>query len=38
MNKAEPSASFAGDYLLQAKEFVAYAKQVREQLVLKEKV
>jgi sulfite reductase (ferredoxin) len=38
MNKAEPSASFAGDYLLQAEEFVAYAKQVREQLVLKEKV
>lgn len=37
MNDIEPSAAFANEYLQQANDFVAYAKQFREQLVLEEK-
>jgi len=37
MNDAEPSEEFANSYLQQAKNFVAYAKNFREQLVLNEK-
>ncbi|MBX9785614.1 MAG: HEPN domain-containing protein [Chitinophagaceae bacterium] len=38
MNETAPSPAFANEYLQQAKEFVAYAKQFREQLVLEEKI
>jgi len=37
MNDSEPSEGFATSYLQQAKNFVAYAKNFREQLVLNEK-
>ena len=37
MNESEPSEQFANGYLQQAKNFVAYAKSFREQLVLNEK-
>lgn len=37
MNDAEPSAAFATEYLQQAKNFIEYSKQFREQLVLEEK-
>ena len=37
MNEADPSEEFATSYLQQAKDFVAYAKQYREQAVLVEK-
>ncbi len=37
MNEAEPSEEFANSYLQQAKGFVAFAKQYREQAVLAEK-
>ena len=37
MNDIAPSDSFAAEYLQQAKDFVAYAKTSREQLVLEEK-
>ncbi len=36
MNDAEPSEIFAKDYLQQAVEFTAYAKQLREKLVAEE--
>jgi sulfite reductase (ferredoxin) len=34
INSEEPSASFAGEYLLQAKNFIAFARTFREQAVL----
>lgn len=37
MNAIEPSAFFANEYLQQTKDFIAYAKQFREQLMLEEK-
>jgi sulfite reductase beta subunit-like hemoprotein/uncharacterized protein (UPF0332 family) len=37
INQAEPSEEFAASYLQQAKDFVAFAKQYREQAVLVEK-
>jgi len=37
MNEAEPSEEFAISYLRQARDFIAYAKQYREQAVLAEK-
>ncbi len=37
MNDAEPSEAFANDYLLQAKAFVEFAKQYREQVIMAEK-
>lgn len=37
MNESEPTEEFANNYLQQAKNFVAYAKNFREQLVLNEK-
>jgi sulfite reductase (ferredoxin) len=37
MNDNEPSENFALEYLQQAKDFIAYAKQWREQAVLAEK-
>ena len=37
INESEPSEQFANGYLQQAKNFVAYAKSFREQLVLNEK-
>jgi sulfite reductase (ferredoxin) len=37
INESEPSEEFANSYLQQAKNFVAYAKNFREQLVLNEK-
>ena len=37
INESEPSEQFASGYLQQAKNFVAYAKSFREQLVLNEK-
>jgi sulfite reductase (ferredoxin) len=37
MNEAEPSEAFANEYLQQAKAFVEFAKQYREQAVLAEK-
>jgi sulfite reductase (ferredoxin) len=37
MNDSEPSEEFANSYLRQAKNFVTYAKNFREQLVLNEK-
>jgi sulfite reductase (ferredoxin) len=37
MNNSEPTEGFAKSYLQQAKNFVAYAKNFREQLVLNEK-
>jgi sulfite reductase beta subunit-like hemoprotein/uncharacterized protein (UPF0332 family) len=37
MNESEPTGEFANNYLQQAKNFVAYAKNFREQLVLNEK-
>jgi uncharacterized protein (UPF0332 family) len=37
MNESEPTEEFANSYLQQAKNFVAYAKNFREQLVLNEK-
>jgi sulfite reductase (ferredoxin) len=37
MNQVEPSEEFANTYLQQAKDFIAYAKQHREQAVLAEK-
>ena len=37
MNESEPSEQFANGYLQQAKNFVAYAKSFREQLVLNER-
>ena len=37
MNEIAPSAEFANEYLQQAKEFSAYAKSLREQLVAEEK-
>ena len=37
INQVEPSEEFAVSYLQQAKDFVAFAKQFREQIVLVEK-
>ena len=37
MNDSEPSEEFANSYLQRAKNFVTYAKNFREQLVLNEK-
>lgn len=37
MNDAEPSEKFATEYLQQAKDFIGFSKQFREQLVLEEK-
>ncbi len=37
INQSDPSEEFANNYLQQAKNFVAYAKNFREQLVLSEK-
>ena len=37
MNDAEPSETFALNYLLQAKAFVEFAKEYRERAVLAEK-
>ncbi len=37
INEAEPSAEFLNSYLQQAKDFVAFARQYREQAVLAEK-
>jgi len=37
MNESEPTGEFANSYLQQAKNFVAYAKNFREQLILNEK-
>ncbi len=37
MNEAEPSEKFATEYLQQAKDFIGFSKQFREQLVLEEK-
>jgi sulfite reductase (ferredoxin) len=37
MNETAPSASFADEYLQQAKDFIGYAKQARERLVREEK-
>jgi hypothetical protein len=37
MNDSEPSEEFASSYLQQAKNFVTYARNFREQLVLNEK-
>jgi len=37
MNESEPTEEFANSYLQQAKNFVAYAKNFREQLILNEK-
>ncbi len=37
MNEVTPSENFAAEYLQQAREFIAYAKQWREQAVLAEK-
>jgi len=37
MNEVEPSEEFANAYLQKAKEFIAYARQYREQAVLAEK-
>jgi sulfite reductase (ferredoxin) len=37
MNESEPTEEFANSYLQQAKDFVAFAKNFREQLVLNEK-
>jgi sulfite reductase (ferredoxin) len=37
INQVEPSEAFASSYLQQAKDFVAFAKQYREQVVLVEK-
>jgi sulfite reductase (ferredoxin) len=37
MNESEPTEEFANSYLQRAKNFVAYAKSFREQLVLNEK-
>ena len=37
INQVEPSEEFALGYLQQAKDFVAFAKQYREQAVLVEK-
>jgi sulfite reductase (ferredoxin) len=37
MNDIEPSENFASEYLQQAKDFAAYAKASREQMVLEEK-
>jgi sulfite reductase (ferredoxin) len=38
INENEPSEEFANEYLQQAKEFIAFAKQWREQAVVAEKV
>jgi len=37
MNESEPSEEFANGYLQKAKDFVAYAKQYREQMVTAER-
>ena len=37
MNDAEPSEAFANEYLQQAKAFVEFAKQYREQAIMAEK-
>jgi uncharacterized protein YeaO (DUF488 family) len=37
MNDIAPSEAFANEYLQQAKDFSAYAKSLREELVLEEK-